>query len=179
MPKLMKGMFKRGRSYYVRDQQGGRDKWISLGTDYEKASETLRQIRSGRFTPRSRLSVRQASEQWVEKYVQTRRAASDHVMTRQRLRDYLLPYIGHKALAEVTKDDVRGYRLWLEKDGHLKPASVKHIMSDLRCLMYWAADSDLIDKVNFPRRVMPKLQERPPDRLTDEEVEQVVKLPDP
>jgi integrase len=26
---------------------------------------------------------------------------------------------------------------------------------------------------------MPKLQERPPDRLTDEEVEQVVRLEDP
>src|SRR5207249_1505532 len=44
-------------------------------------------------------------------------------------------------------------------------------------LMYWAVDSDLLDKVNFPRRVMPKLQERPPDRLTDEEVDQVGHTP--
>jgi integrase len=179
VPKLMKGMFKRGRSYYVRDQQGGGDKWTSLGSDYEKACETLRQIRAGRFAPRSRLSVRQASEQWFEMYVRSRRAEKDHLMTRQRLRDYLLPFIGHKPLANVTKDDVRAYRLWLEKDGHLKPASVKHIMSDLRCLMYWAVDSDLIDRVNFPKRVMPRLQERPPDRLTDEEVERVINLPDP
>jgi len=179
VPRLMQGMFKRRKSYYFRDQQGGRDKWVSLGTDYEQACEKLRKIRAGGFTPRSRLSVRQASEQWFEKYVQTRRAVSDHVMTEQRLRDYLVPFIGHKPLAEVTKDDVRSYRLWLEKDGHLKPASVKHIMSDLRCLMYWAVDSDLIERVNFPRRVMPKLQERPPDRLTDEEVEKVMKLPDP
>ena len=179
MPRLMQGMFKRGKSYYFRDQQGGRDRWVSLGMDYEQACEKLRAIRVGGFTSRSRLSVRQASEQWFEKYVRTRRAVSDHVMTRQRLRDFLYPYIGHKPLADVTKDDVRSYRIWLERDGRLKPASVKHILSDLRCLMYWAVDSDLIDRVNFPRRVMPKLQERPPDRLTDGEVEQVVELPDP
>jgi len=79
----------------------------------------------------------------------------------------------------VTKDDVRAYRLWLERGGRLKPASVKHILSDLRCLIYWAVDSDLIDRVNFPRRVMPRLQERPPDRLTDDEVAKVVAVEEP
>ncbi len=179
MPRLMSGMFKRGRSYYVRDQQGGRDKWTSLGTDYEEACRRLRRMRSGAVVPRSCLTVRLAAEQWFTHYICTRRAESDHVMTKQRLRDYLLPYIGHKPLASVTKDDVRAYRLWLERGGRLKPASVKHILSDLRCLMYWAVDSDLIDRVNFPRRVMPRLQERPPDRLTDEEAELLVQLPDP
>jgi integrase len=61
----------------------------------------------------------------------------------------------------------------------LETASVKHILSDLRCLTNWAVDIDLIDKSPFPRRVMPKLQERPPDRLTDEEVELVTELQDP
>jgi integrase len=102
-------------------------------------------------------------------------------MARQRLDNYLLEFMGHMPFANVTKEDVRAYRLWLEKvnNGRLKPASVKHILSDLRCIMNWAVDIDLIDKSAFPRRVMPKLQERPPDRLTDEEVELVTKLPYP
>src|SRR5262249_3385448 len=139
---------------------------ISLGPDYEAACRQLRKIQSGSFTPTSRLTVNQAAEKWIESYVRTRRAESDHPMAKQRLRDYLAPFMGHMLLSSVTKEDVRAYRLWLERDGRLKPASIKHILSDLRCLMNWAVDIDLLDKSAFPRRVMPKLQERPPDRLT-------------
>ncbi len=179
MPRLMRGMFKRGRSYYVRDQQGGRDRWRSLGPDYELACQKLRAMQAGEYSPRRRLSVRQAAEQWFESYIRTRRVEYDHVLVQQRLRDYLIPFFGDRALAAVSKDDVRAYRLWIERGGRLKPASVKHILSDLRCLMYWAADSDLVDRVNFPRRIMPRMQEKPPDRLSDEEVEVVTALPDP
>ena len=47
MPKLPKGMFKRGRSFYIRDRKGGRDRWISLGTDYGDAVHRVRLMRRG------------------------------------------------------------------------------------------------------------------------------------
>jgi integrase len=100
-------------------------------------------------------------------------------MAKQRMRDYLVPFMGHLLLERATKEDVRAYRLWLDESGRLKPASVKHILSDLRCLLNWAVDSDLLDRSPFPRKVMPKLQERPPDRLTDDEAAAITALPDP
>ena len=115
----------------------------------------------------------------MEKYVRLRRQERDHGMTQQRLDDYLLEFMGHMQLREVTKDDVRSYRLWLERGDRLAPATVKHILSDLRSLMNWAVDSDLLDRSAFPRHIMPKMQERPPDRLTDEEAERVARRPEP
>jgi integrase len=177
---MPKGMFKRGSSFYVRKRLNGHDKWLSLGSDYQEACRKYREIqREGVKPVRSRLTMQKAAEQWLESYVRTRRAASDYPMAKQRMRDYLFPFLGHLLLERVTKEDVRAYRLWLDGLGRLKPASVKHILSDLRCLLNWAVDSDLLDRNNFPRRVMPKLQERPPDRLADEEVAAVTSLPDP
>jgi len=41
----MKGIFKRGSGFYTRVWQGGRDRWISLGSDYQEACRQLRAIR--------------------------------------------------------------------------------------------------------------------------------------
>jgi integrase len=173
-------MFKRGRSFYVRRRFKGKDTWLSLGPDYQEACRKHREIQREGIKPvRSKLTVAKAAEQWLESYVRTRRAASDYPMAKQRMRDYLFPFLGHLLLERLTREHVRAYRLWLDGLGRLKPASVKHVLSDLRCLLNWAVDSDLLDRSPFPRRVMPKLQERPPDRLTDEEVELVTKLAEP
>ncbi|HYM81558.1 MAG TPA: hypothetical protein VEY91_09120, partial [Candidatus Limnocylindria bacterium] len=78
----------------------------------------------------------------------------------------------------MSKDDLRRYRLWLEQH-HLSPQSVAHQLAEARCFFNWAADTDLIDRSPVPRRLLPKIQERPPDRLTDEEVEAVVRIQEP
>jgi integrase/recombinase XerD len=57
--------------------------------------------------------------------------------------------------------------------------TVWHVLSDARCLFRWAEDEGLVDRSPFPRRVMPRLQERPPDRLTDEDVERLLAIPEP
>jgi hypothetical protein len=47
MPKLPKGMFRRGPSFYVRLWQDGQDKWVCLGEDFQEAKETLKATRRG------------------------------------------------------------------------------------------------------------------------------------
>jgi integrase len=64
-------------------------------------------------------------------------------------------------------------------DTHLSVQSVKHVLSDCRCLLNWCEDAGLIERSPFPRRLLPKVQERPPDRLTDEELEKVLVVPEP
>lgn len=36
-----------------------------------------------------------------------------------------------------------------------------------------------MERSPFPRKLLPRIQEQPPDRLTDEEVEKLARLPDP
>jgi integrase/recombinase XerD len=86
--------------------------------------------------------------------------------------------LGWKLIGKMTGDDLRSYRLLLEKKG-LSLQTVRHILSDVRCLLHWSEDSGLVAHSPFPRRIMPRLQERPPDRLTEEEVRLLVALPDP
>ena len=110
-------------------------------------------------------------------YVATARPASGQKAA-QRVRDYLVPCLGMKPVARLTKDDLRGYRIWLEGRG-ISPQTVVNVLSDARCLFRWAEDSGYIERSPFPRRLMPRIQERPPDRLTDDEVAKLVSLPDP
>jgi integrase len=99
-------------------------------------------------------------------------------MAAQRVRDYLSPFLGEREVREVRADDLRGYRLWLEARA-LAPRTVRHVLSDARCMFGWAADSELLDRSPFPRRIMPRLQETPPDRLTEIELARVLAIGEP
>ncbi len=177
MPKLPRGMFRRGRSFYTRLFGGGRDRWLSLGKDYEEACTRLLRIRNGE-EPLGRTTVAEACERWLQGYVRTARNADGQKLVETRLRRYLVPFMGWKRVTSVTGDDMRAYRLWLENQG-IGPQTVGHVLSDSRCLLGWCEDSGMISGSPFPRRVMPRIQERPPDRLTDVEVEALVALHDP
>ncbi len=179
MPKLPKNMFKRGRSYYFRQMVKGRMRRISLGADYTEALSRLRSLKSdGGVSIASTATVGEAARRWLSSYVPTVRAERDQRLASQRIRDYLEPFLGHLLLSRISPEDIRAYRLHLEKQD-LSLQSVRHVLSDLRCLLNWCHDGGLIDASPFPRRVLPKIQERPPDRLTAEEVAQVCGLEEP
>ena len=180
MPKLPENMCRRpGRkTYYVRGRVDGKDRWVSLGSDFEEACRKLRQLPAGDAVPRSELTVKLAAERWLQQYVATSRQPKGQVTTRSRIKKYLEPGMGHLILGRVTREHVRSYRLWLEKHP-ISATSVWHILADVRCMFFWCVDAGLLDSSPFPRRIMPRLQERPPDRLTDEEAEQLRQLPEP
>lgn len=99
-------------------------------------------------------------------------------MAAQRVRDYLVPYMGERVVVAVRPDDVRGYRLWLQ-GRELKPRTVRHVLTDVRCMFAWAVESGELTRSPFPRRIMPRIQEEAPDRLTDDQVEMVLGIPEP
>ena len=99
-------------------------------------------------------------------------------LARQRIADYLIPTLGQVALRDLSSDDLRRYRLRLEARG-LSQLSVMHILSDARCLLNWAVDSGRLARSPFPRRIMPRICERAPDRLADAEVARLTALADP
>ena len=182
MPKLPKGMFRRkGRpGWYMRLFRGGGERWVSLGADYAKACDNARALGAGlTISPNMAGSVSAACGRWLESYIATSRNERGQKLAAQRVRAYIEPFFGSLLVERVTREDVRSFRLWLESRFTLSASSVVHILSDVRCLFHWCEDAGLVERSPFPRRVLPRLQEQPPDRLTDEEAAQVAALEAP
>ena len=182
MPKLPKGMFRRkGRpGWYMRVFRGGGERWVSLGTDFAKACDAARAIGAGlTVNPRQAGSVSTACERWLESCIALGRNEKGQKLAAQRVRTYIEPFFGHMLVERVTREDVRSFRLWLESRFALSAGSVMHVLSDVRSLFNWCEDAGLVEKCPFPRRVMPRLQEGPPDRLTDEEAAKLAALEAP
>lgn len=99
-------------------------------------------------------------------------------LARQRLSDYLDPELGGLRLRDLVPDQLRRYRLALEARA-LAPLTVRHVLADARCMLNWCVESGRLARSPFPHRIMPRIPERPPDRLTDEEAGAVARIPEP
>lgn len=175
--KLPKGMFQRGPSYYVRLFDGARDKWVSLGRDLEEAKTRLKKLRAGEpMMPR--VTVSRACEMWLESYVRNARNPKGQRLARVRSQKYLVPKFGDRLLGKVSCEDLRAYRLWLEDRG-ISLQTVVHVLADAGCFFAWAEDAGLIDRSPVPRRLLPRIQERPPVPLSEDEARAVMAIPEP
>lgn len=135
-----------------------------------------RELRRQGTIHRSELTVRELAEKWLTIYVRDGRNEKGQRLARVRVEKYL-PFFDGVRVSDLRPEAVRAYRKWIEK-GNLAPQTVKHVLADLRACLRWAEDEGWIDRSPFPRRVMPRIQERPPDRLTDAEVERLLALPE-
>lgn len=180
MPRTPRGIIKReGRGYYLRKRINGKPRWISLGTDPEEAK---RKLEEGRWlaTTSVRATVAQVADRWLTERIGVTRAEASAVKARTRVRLYLAPFLGHKLIGRLSREDLWAYRRWLEgHDREPSPQSVHHILTDARCLLRWCEDVGIIDRHPFPRGIMPRLQERPPDRLWPDEVAAIHRIPEP
>jgi integrase len=175
-------MFRRkGRSgWYMRLYRAGGERWVSLGADYGLACDKARALGAGlTVDPVKAGTVGAACERWLESGVSTGRNEKGQKLAAQRVRVYIDPFFGHMLVERVSREDVRSFRLWLQSRTRLSVSSVRHVLSDVRCLFNWCEDAGLVERSPFPRRVMPRLQEQPPDRLTDEEAAKLASLSDP
>jgi integrase len=205
MPKLPKGMYKRGRSYYMRDRTAGRDVRRTLGSDREDAIRRFRQIRrSGRPLTASRTTVAGAAKRWLSTRIATGRNEKGKKLAEARVRLYLEPFMGHIVVERVNDERLREYRIWAEKqvregrearvekqrlldpkrkwgkkDEQAVLTTTHHILRDALAMFRWCEETGLIDRAPIVRRLLPPVQERRPDRLSDGEVERLVSLPDP
>src|SRR5206468_9167100 len=110
MPKLPRNMVKVGRSFYFRRMVNGRVVKRSLGTDYQEAVHRLRSLKYDVSV--ARISVEEAATQWLAGYIPTVRAAKDQKLAAQRVKAYLIPFMGHLLLSRLSGEDIRAYRLW-------------------------------------------------------------------
>jgi integrase len=155
----------------------GRLRQISLGTDYQVAKRRLSSLKT-EGPPRTEQGLAEAAELWLRIDVPTRRNESGQRDTRARTERYLVPSLGHCRLVGLTADRVQQYRLELERK-RLAPQSVGHALSDLRRLLNWCVECGYLPRSPFPRRLLPKMQERLPDRVSSSEAELLRTLPEP
>ena len=176
MPKLPRNMVKRGRVYYFRQMVGGRRVRRSLGSDYDEACRKVRLFKKEGTTLPSSITVEAAAKQWLDLYVATARNEKGQGLAEHRVGAYLNAHLGPVMLSKLSGERLRGYRLWLERQS-LSVQSVKHVLSDARCFLRWCEDTGRLERSPWPRRIMPRIQERPPDRLTEEELQAVCAAP--
>src|SRR5512145_261243 len=105
MPKLPKGMRRRRNAYYLRRTKDGREVWTPLGSDYTEACRQLRELRREPVVANTG-SVSELAELWLESYIATGRDAKGQRVARQRVRDYLNPFLGTYVANRVKRDDV-------------------------------------------------------------------------
>lgn len=179
MPKLPKGMYRRGRSFYCRLYEQGREARRSLGTDYEAACRTLRELRrSGGALLSSDITVKVAAQRWLETAVPNGRNEKGVRDARTRVERHVWPLMGHLLVGRVQQEDLRRLRTWLEGRG-ASVSLVHHVLTDTRALFRWCEASGLTGRAPIPRRWLPRQAERAPDRLTADELTRVRGIPDP
>jgi len=171
-------MFQRGESYYTRLRGNGRDVWRSLGSDYREACRLLRDLRGKRDVTVDRTTVSQAAQKWLDLYVKGRRNAKGLALATSRVRMYLDRFMGPKPVARVTANDLLAFKVWLLA-GKATPETALHILSDARCFFGWCYRSDLVAKYPVPKGLLPRVQERPPDRVANEQAAVLRALPEP
>jgi integrase len=176
--KKEKGLYCRGNSWYFRYQKEGKQYWVPLGSDKESAERQYRELKRQGTVHRSELSIVEVAQRWLAGYVATARNEKGQKLARVRVERYIMQFFTGVRISDLRSEQVRSYRLWIERKG-VSTQTVKHVLADLRAMLRWAEDDGLIDRSPFPRRVMPRVQERPPDRLTDAEVANLLAVRDP
>ena len=135
MPRLPKGMFKPGASYYVRSASITATDGCRWGGTATKPPSA---IASSRLD-----GVRSAGSRWKRRRgsgsrptFRPRRNDKGVGLARRRVALHWVPYFKFKPLAAGRPDDLRRYRLQLEKKS-ISRQTVAHLLSDARCLFRW------------------------------------------
>ena len=189
----------KGGHYHARlrdKAQGGKPKWVPLGTDYEAAKKKLYEHRAGAPIP-SRVTLAEAVTGWLAYLEQRRPNPNDQKLARVRTEQYLLKHFDPDLrLGALTKEHTLRYRAWLDKRTakawrsssgsekpearKLSPLTVLHILSDFRALLKWSEITGRLDRSPFVSKlVMPHIAEKAPKGFSPAEVAALTSLPEP
>ena len=179
-------MFKRGTAFYVRLYSDGRERWKSLGKNRSAAIDRYHKIKAGvedtKVVPGAG-SIAELGERWLT-LLPTRRVASGVRDVSKRFRAHLVPFMGEIEAAKLTPGHIREYRIHLEGKKSaagqpFKPETVRHFLRDLQCFCSWLEEEGYVEQSSFPKRIMPRVPDRGMERFTDQEVEKLLRLPEP
>ncbi|MBI2853298.1 MAG: hypothetical protein HYX87_00055 [Chloroflexi bacterium] len=150
-------LVKKGNNYYaVLDMGRGADgkrhpKWVAVGPNEKRGEERLielvHQYNNGVFVKPTKQTVGQFFQRWLADYAAVNVRPRTLEGYRQKVRQYIDPYIGHVPLKQLQPAHLQtAYRQMLEKGrangkGGLSPMTVKHahrlISEGLNHAMRW------------------------------------------
>lgn len=87
--------------YYYRWTDGGRVRWLSLGTDYDEAVRKLRKLQR-QEVPTREITVKEAATQWLGSYIPTTRNEKGQQLALRRVERYLTPAMGHYLVSRLA-----------------------------------------------------------------------------
>ena len=180
MPKLPRGVRKHGNKYIFRSQTWGRPFVRDLGNDPKEmrrlARIALNEVRAIRMKGRpTGGTVSHHADQWLNLYIAQRRNEKGLQMAESRFRKYVEPAIGTLSLAEVRFDHLQVVRAQTEAVG-LSIQTVRHIMSDVRCLFRYAVTLGHLDRSPFQSAILPRCPETIPRSLSEAQVKSVLSV---
>jgi integrase len=157
------GIYKRGSRYLFSYRVDGAQRWESFRTLHEaRRAKSARHtdIERGEFEQRSRVTLRDYAEAWIERYLGRGRGGfreGTRDEYRRQLNTYALPYFGAAKLTEVTPSKIAAFVGHLceqtkpaptkeDKDRRvpLSDATVRSIMAPLRACLASAVREGLI-----------------------------------
>ena len=173
MPRLPKNVYRRGSRFYFRAKVHGREVRMSLGPNLQEArrrASLLRQRLRAKPEGLGRTgTVAEFGQRWLAEYVRHRRTEKDQATAGYRFREHVVPVLGDIPLGSVRVDHLLAIRDSLEAKGQ-SPQTVRHVLSDVRCLLRYAVEVAELDRSPWRGMVLPRIKKRAPDRLTDREV---------
>src|SRR5262245_36872966 len=174
-----KNVTRRKSGFFVyRKFEYGRDRWVSLRTKDEavmraKVREIERALARGERQILDRRTVAQAVREYLAAMAARRHNERDTRAIEQRFRDYVLPRFGRTPIGQVTVWQSEDFRDDMLRRG-LREVTLRNMLSGcLREFLNWVVRREYVARSPFVKGIMPTLEERPPDRLSDDEVEMV------
>lgn len=170
---------RRNGIWYFKAEIGGRRFRQSLETrDAREAGQLAREayraaLKESRDARSSNPTVGRFADVWLREYIAQERGAKGAANATQRLRDFILPELASHRLSQVTLAHARKVRARTEAAG-AAPRTVRHVLSDLRCLLRYGQESGLLAQVPRISRVFPDVPPALPAWLTNEDLEKIL-----
>lgn len=179
MPKLPKGMVKKGNAYYLRVRKcvdGVRSETtVALGSDLEQARIDYRRMRRREEESVGQPTLEAFARRWVKEYCGAMRNPKGQKLATQRMEHFVLPAWGKRLLPELTTADIIGLKATLLRCGR-STMTVRHILADVSCLLNFAVSAQLLDRSPFTRQCWPRVQQEIPDPLSEVELLRVLEI---
>lgn len=172
------GVYRRGKILWISyaGPTGKTERESTHGNDARAAEQLLRKrkrdVRNGTWTPAkaeqlARLTVAEYAEPWLAR--EKERGVKTHRNEVQRMRDHVLPYIGHRKLVDLKPKDCVALveqmkRLPSAKGGMLSPRSVIYSFSIFKRMCRDAVIDEVIVATPcvLPAKTLPKKRDKNP-----------------
>ena len=181
MPRLPKNIVKRSNGrFYFRMEHQGRCYYRSLGTRLDEAKRQAQMLKQdilgdlrGGESIHQPVTVDMFGSRWLSEYISQRRNEKGVLLATQRFQDYVSTVVGKLTLPEVRTPHIRAVGGFCKEVG-LSSQTVRHVLSDLKCLLRYGAECGLLSSVPSFRTMMPAVPERAPKSLSEKEVEAIL-----